>query len=909
MRNDLHAEILTALKAFNFKEERGWLRQGECPQCKKRSLWINKETPYVLRCDRLNRCGYEQAVKEVFPELFNNWSTRYAVTEEKPNAAADAYLYHARRLDLKELRGAYVQEDFYSRELRQGSATVRFKIQEWGVGSDVSWWERLIDQPWRFGSQKARFAPGKSYAGHWWAHPRDTPAIAAKADEIWIVEGIFDALALREHGLTAFAALSSGNYPEKALARLRQELAGKPGPKLIWALDSDKAGANGIRKFFKRAVAEGWECGAAQIRQPDDGKKVDWNDLHLLHLSPPQDFTGALPLSDEGLDECLWRGDLLMAQNAKAKALLLVKRHDRATFPFDFDNQLWWAGINQADLAEAKEALQKEGGYDIKELHQLAIEKVIKISRIANCHPRPLYFQVDPLTDESWYFYRIEFPDGRAVKNIFTPAQISAAADFKKRLMGVSGMASFTGNTAQLDRINDQYAGKLRTVEAVNFVGYSREHGAYVFNEWAVKDGKVHGLNEDDYFAIGRTSVKSTGGSVDLQISPWDDNPDWTWLDDLWTAFGAKGLVVLTFWFGSLFAEQLRGHYASYPFLAMIGKPDTGKSTIIEFLWKLCGRQGYEGFDPSKATASARARNFAQVGNMPVVLMEGDRDQDTARGGRFDFNELKSLYNGRSTRSRGVRTSGNETYEPPFRGAVVIEQNHQVETNDEAIPTRLVNVTFDGSGYSLDTKAAADRLTLTPMSKVSGFILAAVRKEREVLAKVASEFPTYEKLLLSDPHVGHRRISKCHAQMMALLEALALVAPLSEQQLFAARGMITAMAQDRKRAIAGDHPTVVDFWDAYDFILTKKGVDPDYGGHPLNHARDHERHIAVNLTEFAALARTHNAPFPALDDLKRVLRGSQSRRFVDTKPVNSRLTGKTTHCWVFETTRQKSEDA
>ena len=45
-------------------------------------------------------------------------------------------------------------------------------------------------------------------------------------------------------------------------------------------------------------------------------------------------------------------------------------------------------------------------------------------------------------------------------------------------------------------------------------------------------------------------------------------------------------LVALSFWFGSLFAEQIRMAQESYPFLELIGEPGAGKSTLLAFLWR-----------------------------------------------------------------------------------------------------------------------------------------------------------------------------------------------------------------------------------------------------------------------------------------------------------------------------------
>ena len=48
----------------------------------------------------------------------------------------------------------------------------------------------------------------------------------------------------------------------------------------------------------------------------------------------------------------------------------------------------------------------------------------------------------------------------------------------------------------------------IKRVETVDFIGYSREHGAYILGALAVKDGTIYEVNEEDFFDIGRLSVK-----------------------------------------------------------------------------------------------------------------------------------------------------------------------------------------------------------------------------------------------------------------------------------------------------------------------------------------------------------------------------------------------------------------
>ncbi|HHR4158427.1 TPA: bifunctional DNA primase/helicase, partial [Salmonella enterica] len=220
----------------------------------------------------------------------------------------------------------------------------------------------------------------------------------------------------------------------------------------------------------------------------------------------------------------------------------------------------------------------------------------------------------------------------------------------------------------------------------------------------------------------------------------------------------------------------------SFPFLEIVGEPGTGKSTLLEFLWKLAGREEYEGFDPSKSTPAARGRNFAQVGNLPVVLIEGDRTTDNAKQRAFDWDELKSLYNGRASRAVGIKSNNNETYEPPFRGSIVIAQNADTD-GSKAFLERIIHIYTDKRGQSLQTRHAAERLEQLPVSHVSGFTLQAIMREKEIMQAFGRGYERAREELEANANIRHIRVAKNHAQLIGLLEALALVIPVSVERI------------------------------------------------------------------------------------------------------------------------------
>lgn len=882
----LHEVFPRLLNDYEFKENSPiFLQQGRCPSCNKKELYTHKDSPWVLRCGRLNKCGDEFHIKDLYPELFNTWSERYQPTPEDPTATAKAYLRDGRGFDLSLIDGWFKQGSYYCVKNDVGTATVLFNLP------NGAQWERFIDKPQRF-PMKANFK-GK-YQGEWW----EPPTLDITAKEIWLVEGIFDAIALTHKGIQAVSLMTCNNYPEKGLAKLLQRLAEKgiaQRPHLIFALDEGKAGEEFTRRFVRKYREEGWECTAAQ---PAKGRiKYDWNELFQHGKLEPED-----------LKEYKYLGELLISKSANEKARLMYRKTGKKEFAFGRNNRLYWFKMDLERYNKAYESLQNNPDFhgDESDLKDEAFKESGTVVEIAACYPQALYYQANELTDESWYYFRVSFPhDGENVKNTFTGGQLSSASEFKKRLMGIAPGAVWTGSSGQLDRLMKEQLYNIKRVQTVDFVGYSKTHGAYVFGDVAVKDGVLTKLNEEDFFDLGKLSVKSLNKSVDLHLEDDFKKLDKSWTRTLWTAFGAKGFVALAFWLGSFYAEQIREQQKSYPFLEVVGEPGTGKSTLIEFMWKLCGRRDYEGFDPSKSTLAARARNFSQVSNLPVVLIEGDRGDEGAKQKGFDGDELKTAFNGRSVRARGLKNSGNETYEPPFRGAIVIAQNAEVQAS-EAILSRITQIMTERKTQTAASREAAATLESMPMENVSGFMLHCALNEKEVLEHFNQQYKTHRLKLEANPDLKTQRIMGTHAQLMALVDCLALVSDVQPEWLEETLVELESMALQRQKAVSADHPLVQEFWDVVDYL------EDMFNEAQVNHSSN-DSEIAINLNHIYEVAAEHKQQMPHINDLKKHLKASRRRKFIAQKTVNSQINRMhnnsaglyrkkptSVKCWVFQ---------
>lgn len=867
---------------FSFKEREQYLQQGVCPACHKKELFTSIEKPWMLKCGRENKCGKEILVKELYRDIFEDWSKRYQPTPETPNATAEAYLREARGLDTSKLAGCYTQGTFIKNGL--GSASVKFKL------ANGSCWERIIDQPDRF-NQKANFIG--NYAGYWWEYPG---LDLSEQKEIWITEGIFNAIALNEVGRAAVATLSSVNYPKALLDMLAEILGDKPRPRLIWAFDDDKAGRSHIIKFARRARDAGWDVSAAL--PSENGSSLDWNDLYLRER-----------LGSHNITQYRHYGRLLLAESPAAKALEMYNHNSWRSFYFTFGFRTYWFELDFEKYSRAYDRIQElEGIFDDELAKEKAIQESGSLEEIANCVMQPLYYQVSKPTDEAWYYLRVMAPNMPTVKSTFTASQLTSSAEFKKRLLHMAKGALFTGTTKQLDIIFRSLQ-NIKEVNTMNWLGFNKDHNAWIFNDVAISKGRVFTLNEEDYFDIEKLSIKSLSLTPSLNLNVDLSDFDTSWANDIWTAFGTKGYVALAFWLGSFFAEQLRQRNKSYPFLEIVGEPGTGKSTLIEFLWKLCGREDYEGFDPSKSTAAARGRNFSQVANLPVVLIEGDRQSiegKTKNLRAFDYDELKSLYNGRASRALGIKTNNNETYEPPFKGAIVIAQNADVD-GSEALLSRLIHIATDRSGQTPETTAAAARLEQMPVKTVSGFLIKATSMADILLAEYDKHLAIAQQQFKAQGIIKTNRISLNHAQIQALLAVLPMVVPVPPERIQECWKYVITLAEERQRALNQDHPLVQEFWEMFDYLDSQESAG-------MNHSSVSEpNEIAVNFNHFEEIAAHYRQRLNfTMVDIKKLLKHGTKRKYLRTCSVRSDVSksynlGKETtyrrpetyYCWVF----------
>lgn len=872
--------------------------RGRCPDCnhKESSAWTFAEEPWIVFCPRKNECGHENHVRDLFPELFEKWEKRFEPTPEDPLRTVNAYLIEERGFPLEQLKGLYAQESITRyKPKKTTSITLRFPITD--EQGNEGWWQRVLDQ--QDVLPKTTFKEDWSSMGHAWITP-NTNYLESK--EIFITEGIFDTIAFWLSGITSFSALSSGNYPSIFLNEIAQKCteAGINFPKLVWAFDNDEAGHKGIFKNIELAQADGFEC---EVALPPGGrKKQDWNDLYK------QD---RLKFSD--LETYKYYGALLVAEKAVDKGILIYKHKGMKSFPFDFKNQVYWFKLDMDKYDDYMKGLhatddnadwaQEEKDLLIAERRDSALEHASTVEIMMECRPYGLYYQYQKEIDEASYFFKVDFPrGGQTIKNTFTSSQITSAGAFGERLTHIAPGVFYEGNSKQLLAFLKRELRDIKRVELINYVGYHKEHQTYVLCDIAVQNGRRFKINKEEYFELPRKTNLKARAPFQLEIN--NNASDYTdaWVKDLLDAYDVRGMVALTAFFGSLFAQQIRSMHKSFPFIELVGEPGTGKSTLLSFLWKLFGRSNYEGIDPSKSSISGLLRTFRQVSNLPVVLLESDREGDKGTVKQFDWNALKTLYDNGSLGAKGVKNGGNETYEPPFMGTLVISQNAEI-VSTEAVMGRIVQYKFTKEQMSKKGLYASRNLERYEQSQISQFILLCIEKENAVLESYRLGMERYDEILHQEKYnVKSSRVIHNHAQILALFDAMCThvlkdLIPNDVQQ--KVRDELFGMAQNRDKVLKSDPIIVQNFWNTVeemeDAIKT-----PTHQETVLNHSARSDL-FAINFAHLYRVAADYRYSLPEVNELQNALRHSLHYRFVEAnKAIQSKISNTTKRCWIFE---------
>lgn len=236
------------------------------------------------------------------------------------------------------------------------------------------------------------------------------------------------------------------------------------------------------------------------------------------------------------------------------------------------------------------------------------------------------------------------------------------------------------------------------------------------------------------------------------------------WYKDFYQAHGAKGLVVLAWWVGSYFSEQIHEISGSYPFMELVGESCTGKTSILRFLAKLSGHSECKELEIYRMHPLVLDQYIDQS-NMPIVLNEADRRfrAPTGLGSKrgVTLHGLKDAFNGR------LHTSEKNL---SATGALMFCQQKDLKADISTL-IRTVQIKLNRSTQTPETNTIVEAMNQS--SQLFGDFKNQCLLEKDEFLKSYEIFLERYIYQYEDDGVSDR-IALCHAQLAALVDALAL---------------------------------------------------------------------------------------------------------------------------------------
>ncbi|MCF7970825.1 MAG: toprim domain-containing protein [Methylococcaceae bacterium] len=725
-----------------------------CPDCGKPEAYAHANEPNVIICHRMSQCGAKTLTRELYPDLFNTFEERFKPTPTNPRATAEAFL-QARGLDTASLN--FSQGSVFEK----GKTYPTVKIPFAGIS-----FERLIDYQ---GSNKTRLSTykGKHY---------ETKAVQ-EAKQVYVVEGIFDALALAQVGLPAIATLSSTHNPESCF---------KKEVRYILGFDNDSAGIKAVKKFKTYLNERGINF---SVQLPPIGK--DWNDLLI---------SGALGADKQAstLALCEWRGALAMAKNALDYFEIFSKQKPYNNAFFEF-NQQTYKGTFKAGENEGDQPTEH------------------KVMRMLDCVLNIAYSIEDAsLQYESRLSHIINAVSSREGINTlrFKGADFSALNDFKSKLLQYRLL--FFGSGSDLTYFAEYlFQKKPIKVRECQSLGYDPLSGCYVLNKFLYdKDGKHYAIDKDGYFHNHK--LKPFSGQ-DKSITRIDMVDVAKFIQALHGAYGDKGLLALGFWVSTTFSHVIFKEFGFFPFMSFHGDPHCGKSDLTTTLNR-CFFIDSEGLAMSSGnTKKGELRTISQKSSMVTAMLEGRKNSV-----RFDYDSILPLYNRNSLQVRAQTTNDNQVHDLKFTGALAFVQNVEQFISKPA-KERVVSIHFTHDGLD-DTYDAWQHLkTYSPeqLAGIGHFILRNRTYFEKEINKEINETANY----LRAQGVGIDRIAKNHAVAYAgasLLMELTKPAIKDNFINFTLQAAMSKIETARSELLLADH-----FMEFIESFSNKQGVYHD----------------------------------------------------------------------------------
>ncbi len=395
----------------------------------------------------------------------------------------------------------------------------------------------------------------------------------------------------------------------------------------------------------------------------------------------------------------------------------------------------------------------------------------------------------------------------------------------------------FKGNKGHYMRILEHISGGFPVCEELKTLGWVKE-GFYAFANGIWADGQFQPVDK-----YGVTTFKDknyyTAAFSTIYKNVREDDDDYEndryfvwkqagcdfgqWSNLMISCYGDNGKIGIAFTIASIFRDLIFAKDKSFPHLFLFGEVQSGKSTLawslsnFFFLNRKC-------FNLTNGTAVGFARNLARFCNVIVWLDEYSNEIDPKR-----VQSLKGAFDG-AGEEKGKLTQDNRTKTTQVRGSCCISGQHLPTTDNNALFTRAMLLTFSLRKFTPEEMADYDTLKTLETNGISSLI-GDILPYREMFEKRYSiEFSIIMgKLKLDMTKSGLMFDERLTHNYSCLLTVIYLLEnddhPLAVNFKYADfYEMVKKMLTTQATQISSSE-SVAGFWQTVEFLLDEKRIE------------------------------------------------------------------------------------
>ncbi len=275
-----------------------------------------------------------------------------------------------------------------------------------------------------------------------------------------------------------------------------------------------------------------------------------------------------------------------------------------------------------------------------------------------------------------------------------------------------SKRCTFLGTAYQLKRIFAEWMDRETQAIIIETMGWNHEQMVYAFaNAVFTAKGKILKVNDvgivedpDDnarYYlpAFGLANKNNTDYEGERKFAYIDGAITFDKFAQLYfDAFESNGGIALLFLILSVFWDIVFDQLGSFPFLFLFGAYGTGKTSLVEYLLRVFGKD-FKGIPLNNATQVALSRTIASRNNSIFYLKEYTKETDESNQDLF-----LTAYDG-SGRATGVKSNDNRTKVAMVKSSIILDGN-ELPTQKTAVLSRMILLNFEKNQFSPDQRKA-----------------------------------------------------------------------------------------------------------------------------------------------------------------------------------------------------------